>query len=401
MASGPHFDRRRGSYTIQWFDGRRWTRATVCKIPHWKPGSPRPKKDPPEARAALKTYADRERAARQNRPAEPARTVADFLTAYRVAYAREQARGSVLQLDQVHRNFLAWCEAKKIRTLEDVTPSTCQGYLEHRASMISRKTKQPISPKRLVQERGLLSGAWTRAVRLREMPTNPWGATQAPGWDRERRRKVRRPSWSPEQFAALHAAARPWLRDLLTLGVQTGIRISALLGLEWRDVEWATGGPGFGLIRVRPEADKAGRGYAVPMSRTAHDMLARRFAGREAHARSVLTAARGGKIRVSVADRAIRAACRRAGLPEPSSPNHHLRRTFGRWAVLGHLTGKPVPLYVVSRWFGHSSVKTTEDYLDMTQDESQEWMTEHGPGRQDDPPPARPNDSGGQEPNWT
>src|SRR5690242_10390542 len=75
MASGPYFDKRRGSYNVQWFDGRRWTRATVYRVPNWKPGRPEPKKVPPEALAALKVYADREKAARQRVAIDPAATV--------------------------------------------------------------------------------------------------------------------------------------------------------------------------------------------------------------------------------------------------------------------------------------------------------------------------------------
>ena len=72
--------------------------------------------------------------------------------------------------------------------------------------------------------------------------------------------------------------------------------------------------------------------------------------------------------------KAVRLACERAGLPRPDAPCHALRRTFGRWAVLGHLTGRPVPLYVVSRWMGHHSVEMTERYLDLSRESSQEWM---------------------------
>lgn len=384
MASGPYFDSRRGAYRIQWFDGLRWRRPTVYRVRPWTAGSPAPKRVPPEVHAALAAYAEKERAARHNAPADPDRLLADFLADYRAAYAREQAANSLIQLRQAHHNFLAWCEPQKLTKLPAVTPPVCQRYLDARAAQTSRKTGRPITPKRLNQERGLLMGAWTRAVKLGTLAANPWAATEAPGWERDRKRRRHRPSWTPEEFARLVAAARPWLRDLLVLGTQTGLRVSALTALEWSDVEWAKpDGTGFGLVRVRPEMDKSAKGYSVPQSRACHELLFQRFKRRGADARYVLTAARGGKIRVSVADRAIRAAARRAGLPEPTSPNHHCRRTFGRWAVLGHLTGRPVPLYVVSKWMGHSQVSTTMDYLDMTQDESQEWMAERGPGHQD------------------
>lgn len=390
MASGPYFDLQRGTYRIQYHDGIRWRRPVVYRIPGWKSGSKPPRSTPPEVIAALNDLTAQERAARRNEtPTKPDLTIAEFLASYRIAYAREQAASSVKVLDQAIRVFLAWCSTERLVKLATLSSRLCQKFLDERASQTSRKTGQPITPKRLNLERGLLMGAWSRAVRLRELPNNPWTATAAPGWERARKRKQHRPSWTPEEFAQILEAAAPWLKDLLVLGTQTGLRITALVNLEWRDIEWTTTGPGYGLVRVRPEADKVGRGYTVPMSRTCHDLLSRRFAAREAHQRRVLTARRGGPIRVSVADRAIRAACQRAGLGTITSPNHRLRRSFGRWAVLGHLTGRPVPLYICSRWLGHASITTTMDYLDLTQEESQQWMAnvaDLGPG----PPPSVP-----------
>lgn len=383
-------DRRRGVYLIQWHNGTRWTRATVHKVAGWRPGkSTFPAKPPVVVELAKVEYSRRELEARRGtRAVDPGRTVAAFLGDYAAAYARERAEGSRKQLAQATRTFLGWCAGAKVAKLEAVTAAVCQRFLDWRAGQVSRKTGGPIAPARLAQERALLSGAWRRAVKLGELAANPWSATEAPGHARARKgaRRAEKPSWSPEQFAALTAAARPWLRDLLTIGVNTGLRIGALLGLEWRDVRWAKDeGAGFGDIVVRPELDKAGRGYRVPISRACHDALARRFVHRDAHERHVITGDRGKPTRITTAATAIIRACKRAGLPEPRpSPTHHLRRTFGRWAILGHLTGRPVPLYVVSRWMGHSTTKMTEEYLNVNQEESRDWMAEHRPARDED-----------------
>jgi integrase len=377
MASGPHFDKQRGTYRVQWHDGYRWRRPTVHKISGWKPGSPEPKKIPPEAQAAVKIFADRERAARSNRPVDPSLSVVDFLATYRIAFSVEHADGSIIQLNQAVRTLAAWCAVNKVVRLDQITTSVCQKFLDWRAAQISKKTGKPISPGRVNQERALLSGAWSRAVKLGEMPASPWKPTTAPGWSKERKKRKERSHWTPEQYAALIVKTKPWLRDLLTLGTQSGLRIAALCGLEWRDIRWtAKDGRGFGTIVVRPELDKAGRGYSVPMSKTAHDLLFRLSSVRNEDCPFVLHSARGRKLRVSVTDPAIRRACRRAGLRAPSSPNHHMRRTFGRWAVLGQLTKRAIPVYVVMRWFGHSHIETTMSYLDLTDTDNQDWMAE-------------------------
>jgi integrase len=392
MASGPHFDKRRGAYRVQWFDGYRWRRATVYKVPGWKSGQPEPKKVPPEAQAAVLEYAKKERAAKANRPIDPTTTVIDFLSAYRESYARDHAGTSAIQLDQAIKVFRAWCRAAKVEKLDAIATADCQRFLDWRAGQTSRKTGEPISPTRLNHERTMLSGAWARAVKLGSMKANPWTPTEAPGWERHRKRKKERPHWTPEQFLKLMKAARPWLRDVLTLGTQTGLRITALCNLEWRDVRWSKDGKGLGEIVVRPELDKAGRGYSIPLSRRAHDLLMQLDIRREPGREFVLTAARGGPVLPLVSARSIRWACRQAGLAKPTSPNHHMRRTFGRWAILGQLTGKPIPMFVVMKWYGHSNIETTQSYLDMVESDSQDWMQEA-----DQPDPSR-NDSAGQVP---
>lgn len=374
MASGPHWDQRRGTYRVQWFDGYRWRRPTVYRVPGWKPGQPKPKKVPPEAQAAVKDFADKERAARVNPGHDPSVTVADFLASYRGAYANEREPGSVEQLDHAIRVFQEWCAAVKVAKLDEVTTAACQRFLDWRSAQISRKTKKPLSPVRVNQERALLSGAWGRSFRLGEIGANPWKPSAAPGWDKHRKRKRDLPHWTPEQFASLVAHARPWLRNLLTFGTQTGLRIEALTGIEWRDIRWAKDGKGLGTIVVRPELDKAGRGYEVPMSATAHDLLSRLEIHRDDRLPNVLRAARGGTLQVWVTHKAIQRACRKAGLAIPASPNHHMRRTFGRWAVLGQLTGRPIPMYVVMRWMGHSTIDTTMRYLAMAEADNQDWM---------------------------
>jgi integrase len=169
------------------------------------------------------------------------------------------------------------------------------------------------------------------------------------------------------------------------------------LGLEWRDVRWAKDGPHFGELELRPELDKVGKGYKVPMSRTAHDLLARRFVHRNADLTLILVGYQGKPTNLRATYKAIIAACHRADLPRPLLPNHHMRRSFGRWAVMGHLTGRPVPLYVVSKWMGHASVKMTEDYLDVHTDESQQWMAEFAPtSERHEGDPGLRKDSGGQ-----
>lgn len=372
MASGPYPDPRRGTWSVQWFDGSRWRRKVVVgRRPGWKPSDGMPKRPPREAIEALARYGKAEDEARRDRPRSPDRTIRAFLESYSEQYA-SHPETSRKELAKAVRSFLAYCDERGADRLARVDAAFCRGWIAWRAAQISKKTGRPISRRRLTQERGMLSPAWTRAVKRDELPANPWLATEI-ATPAERRR---RGSWTPEQFAALVAACRPWLRDLLTLGTQTGLRINALCSLRWEHVELSPSGSpgGMGLLHVPPELDKAGLGYAVPLSGRAHDLLQRLMATRGDDGGPILRGAAGRKVVPNTAGLAIVRACRRAGLPKPDSPNHHMRRSFGRWAVMGSLTGRAVPLYVVSRWMGHTNVRTTQMYLELDESASVDWM---------------------------
>lgn len=374
MASGPYPDHRRGTWSVQYHDGRRWRRVTVVrKRPGWTPGDGMPKRPPREAIEALARLARVEDEARRNRTADPGRTIRGFLADYRAEYERTRAARSLVELDKAIASFVAFCDRAKARLLSDADAALCRAWIADRASQTSRKTGKPISHKRLSLEKALLAAAWSRAVRRDEVPTNPWIKVDVPA----KPERKRRGSWTPEQFAAISAEARPWLRDVVTLGVQTGLRITALTSVRWEHVEWPAGPEqGLGHLRVPAELDKVGVGYSVPLSRDAHDLLQRRLMTGGDDGGPILRGPSGTAVKPAVVSRAIVAACRRAGLPNPDSPNHHMRRTFGRWAHFGQLTGRPVPIYVVSRWLGHSNVRTTQVYLDIDPHTSAEWMTD-------------------------
>jgi integrase len=395
MASGPYPDLRRGTWSIQYFDGKKWRRKVIVKKrPGWKPGMPMPRKPPPEAIAALAEYARKEEAARKQGGAAGQGTVREFLEAYARGYVGK-AEKSRIELDKAIKVFLAWCDANKVRTVDDANAPACNRWMDERAATISKRTGKPMAYATLEKERGLIAAAWSAAVRKQQVLSNPWATVVIPGKPTTKHRG----SWSPEELEKILAVSRTWLRDLILIGCHTGLRIAALLALEWRDCLWSRANEaGYGFIVVRPELDKAGKGYRVPIDRVCHDVLARKFLHRDAHQVYVITGKCGRPIKSSnTTEAAICAACRRAGLKRPDSPNHHLRRTFGRQAVLGQLTGRPIPIYVVSKWLGHASVGMTEYYLDLTHDDSARWMEEFD-AKASFQPDSLGNAEGGQEP---
>jgi integrase len=379
MASGPYFDPRRGTWSVQYWNGLKWCRPVVVKKqPGWMPGDPTPKKPPPAAVAALGEYTKREQEARDRRSPAPEQTVATFLGAYLDAYRVSRDPGSANELRKAIRVFLDWCEARHIVRVSEVNATACHNWILDRSSTRSRQSGEPIRRSTLVKERALIAAAWSKASRRGEIEKNPWLAAPIEG---KPPKKVRG-SWSPDEFEKLIAHCRPWLADVLTLGCYSGLRIEALRRLEWGDILWPEpGAKNLGWIVVRPELDKAGNGYRVPINKASGEVLKRRKLHWDGGSPIILRARRGKPILAnSTTDRAIREACGKAGLKDPDSPNHHMRRTFGRWAVLGHLIGEPIPMYVVSQWLGHASLTMTMKYLDMREDDSSRFMMGGNPG---------------------
>lgn len=359
MASKIHYDARRNHWWIKYHDGSKWRKKVVGRYTGTrKPrGEPTP---PPEVLAEAARWAEAERTARAQVAPVAAQTVADFLDAYLVTYARHRAENTLTNTTRVVAQFAAWCKARKIKHVVDVTRAVCAAYIEHRSDL-------GLAPSSVRTEVGSLSAAWGHAVRSGRLTVNPWLGVPRP----ESGERKPRGSWTPEQYVRLLGVSKTWLRNVLEIGTQTGVRISGLQGLQWRDVDLVGR-----TLTVRPELDKTGRGYKVPLSRRALETLDRlRVLGCEP-SEPVLRGDRGDQINRHSTAFAIVRACEKAGLPRPDSPNHHMRRTFGRWAVFGQLTGRPVPLYVVSRWMGHASASMTQRYLQLDDDTSASWMEE-------------------------
>ncbi len=275
MASGPYPDIRRGTWSIQWWDGRRWTRTVVIKKrPGWKEGDPMPANPPPEAKVALGVFQKKEDQARKRKGYHPDRLLSEFLQAHIDGYHIGRQPGSKKALEQAVAVFLGWCDGHKVKKLEEATSEVCHRWMADRAATQGVRSGKPLEHATLRKELGLLATAWSEGLRRGTVEFNPWKSVEVPGKPSAKKRG----SWSPEEFERLIAVCRPWLRDFLVVGCHTGLRVEALGGIEWRDVKPVTDGEvGLGHLVVRPELDKAGKGYSVPIHPKVHDVIAKRF----------------------------------------------------------------------------------------------------------------------------
>lgn len=361
MASKPYFDRSKGAWYIKWKSITGWQKARLGTHPGWSKGDPIPKRPTADAIFLAREWEDREVDARRGVDA-PSRgrpePLKKFLDDYLSLAEAGQTAGSLTFARRAARTFAAWCEGRKVSTVSQVTAEVCRQFLADRSRRVKRSTVKT--------ERAYLSPAWSHAYQDGKVAENPWRRAPVPGKAREERP----PFWSEDEVAKLVAACRPWLADVVVVGAYSGLRVSALLGLTWEDIDFDKG-----AIRVRASESKSGRTYEAPLLEPARAVLerGRRSAGDEP---LVFPGTRSGRrVQPQTTHRMLGKAIQRAGIPNHGRIQHALRHSFATWSV-----NRGVPLAVVSRWLGHSNIQQTMRYSHNDPSESKRWAEFFGAG---------------------
>jgi len=156
------------------------------------------------------------------------------------------------------------------------------------------------------------------------------------------------------------------VRDLamFVAGINTGYRISELLWWDIQDVRWND--EWRDSVTVPAEQIKhAKQPRSIRLNEAVTDTLGLYFEARGGLEPDdpVFLSQKGGRLSRSAAYRAIKSACRKAGLPSDNRGTHSLRKTFG-WAVY-----QAQGIRTAQKALGHSQVTTTEDYLGVDEAE--------------------------------
>jgi integrase len=274
---------------------------------------------------------------------ESAKTKRHSLAAYVAEYRKRAALGHALNTQVGVRiacdKFVAYCESRGVTYLQDVGYALCRDWIASRLeSGAARST--------VVTERSNLLPVWGQALQERAVSENPWLGATVPG----KPRREAPEAWTEEEVGRLTAFLDGWLLDMVRVGLNTGIRISALLSLRWTQVDWDAG-----LIRVRAADSKSGRPYDVPISETCHDALASRLRHAANLSGLIFPSPRGLPYRSRTTFERIRLAVVKSGVPDYGDYNHVLRRTFATLAL-----NSGIPLEVVSKCLDHANLSQTQ-----------------------------------------
>lgn len=238
----------------------------------------------------------------------------------------------------------------------DVDALAIRSYIASLAkSGLSRRTQG----RALAAVRGLFRFACTEG----HLETNPAQGIPAPKSSQTLPRHLR-PGEIEALLEAPSAAMGPLaLRDraLLELLYATGLRVSELVSLDWRDIDLRG--------RVLRVLGKGGKERMVPFGRpastalkrwlTAWDELFRKSSGRD---EPVFLNARGGRLSDRSVRRTIDRYVSQAAVARGVHP-HTLRHTFAT-----HLLENGADLRAIQELLGHASLKTTQKYTHVDVD---------------------------------
>jgi len=147
----------------------------------------------------------------------PTHTVQELVTEYLATVTPRKSpasqRGDHVVLEEFRKRW-------GVLGLDQLRTKTLEDYLAARLHNVTLAT--------VSKELGVLKSAYGRAMRWDWVTTTPFRGI-ALNQDGEARMR-----WlTDEEEARLVATAAPWLRDLILVGLDTGLRRSNLVGLQW------------------------------------------------------------------------------------------------------------------------------------------------------------------------
>ena len=145
------------------------------------------------------------------------------------------------------------------------------------------------------------------------------------------------------------------LASLVRLALFTGMRRSALLNLQWEDLDFERG-----FITLRGSVAKKGKTETIPMNDQARAILT---ALPQTKSPYVFPGRYDDKPRGNITDM-LKRVKEKAGLPESFRPLHGLRHSFASWLA----SSGQVSMYELQKLLTHSSPQMTQRYAHLHDD---------------------------------
>lgn len=259
---------------------------------------------------------------------------------------QEGALGSATQ-DAYQRDLNAlvdWCQRQGIETLDQVDSQTIRAFAasEHRRGLSPRSIQRRISGCRrffkALRQQGLLK-------------TDPSDGIKAP----KVRRKLPETLDIDQVMALLEIPEDSDLairdRAMLELFYASGLRVSELVALTWRDLDMTEG-----LVRVLGKGNKE---RLVPVGRHALTALSKWRSTQPPDTQHIFTNPKGRHLTVRALQKRVAYWSERQGLDQHVHP-HQLRHSFA-----SHILQSSGDLRAVQELLGHANLATTQIYTHL------------------------------------
>jgi integrase len=239
-----------------------------------------------------------------------------------------------------------FCRLWGDRRLSQITPRMIEEYKGERLGA-------GIKPATVERDLGTLQQMYATAILWKQATANPLLKLSRPKAGKGRIRFL-----TAEEESRLLAVCNQYIKPVVLVALYTGFRKTALRRLTWGDVDFDRG-----VVRCKPEDDKAKDGYEVPMSNTLRPLLERLRGDRLDPSSPVFLSRRRRAFRY--VNGSFTRAVKKAGIPDFRF--HDLRHTFASRLVMAG-----VHLIVVKELMGHHDISMTMRYAHLSSEYRQQ-----------------------------
>ncbi len=254
------------------------------------------------------------------------------------------------------------CEFFEGQTLKGIKKADVEKFKRERSESMTRYERKR-SPATVNRELAVLSSVLTLAVDDELLPSNPCRRVRPLRMDNQRSRYLT----SDEEKLLLEAlAGQEWLKNVVVMAINTGMRRGELFKLHWFDVDFARG-----VIHVRDT--KSAKDRVVPMNEAVREMLERQ----PKTSGHVFPSPKTGGQLVDIKN-PFGAACETAKIKD-------LRFHDLRHSAATRMADAGVNLVVIAEILGHGDIRTTKRYshaMEESKREAVEKLTGKGSARQ-------------------
>ncbi len=248
------------------------------------------------------------------------------------------------------RHFKNWNRFIGHRYLDEVTSDLISQYV--------KKRKDEVGPSSINRELAFLSATFNKAIRI-------WGWCRhnpVSGIPREKEKK-RVKYFSDEEFSEIYKNLADWVKPIVLLGKNTGLRLSNLVKLRWDQVNLRER-----IICLDSEEMKNSQSLGIPLNKNSYEILKNMHKKRKVHSVFVFVKINGNHYSGWGVYHAFKKACKEVGFPDFRF--HDLRHDF-----CSKLVQAGVDLYTVKELAGHKDITTTQRYAHLSPDHLREAVS--------------------------